>query len=108
MVSATSLKMRRAMRLYLEGMAALNARDNLLKSNRIKNMYKSTMNQEMMLKMTLMVPPTTDQAPDNVLLIISIHCCLLNISLIFSRSIYLRMNSLTSAGMYGILSDDLA
>ena len=49
-------------------------------------MYKSTINHEMMLKITLMVPPTTDHAPDTALLMISIHCCLLNISLILFKS----------------------
>ena len=49
-------------------------------------MYSSTMNHDTMLNITLMVPPTTDHAPEAALLIRSIHCCLLNNSLIFSRS----------------------
>lgn len=50
-------------------------------------MYSSTMNHDRTLKITLIVPPTTLQAPEAALLIKSIHCCFENISLIFSRSI---------------------
>ena len=80
--------MRSAMRRYLAGIAALNARDNLLKSNKIKNIYSNTMNHDKMLNITLIVPPTTDHAPDAALLIRSIHCCLEKISLNFSMSMY--------------------
>ena len=74
------------MRRYLAGIAALKARDSLWKSSRIKNMYSSTMNHDRMLNITLMVPPTTDHAPEAALLMISIHCCLLNSSLILFKS----------------------
>ena len=50
-------------------------------------MYSSTMNHDTMLNITLIVPPTTDHAPDTALLMRSIHCCLLNSSLNFSMSI---------------------